>query len=213
MYHPEKKFIFIHPPKCAGTSLRLVLREAFNSCNKNINFEPFYMDLTDEGIDYIMPIHGSISKFIKFICDRHGLGFFKREEWYIFSVVRNPYDRLVSYYHHSQVNNPNFVNGKTFKQFIETIISINEKSQNWSFYDLFHHKTKLFLDDYVRLENFEEDVKRITNKLGIEDYKIHHYKPKSNRINYDYRSYYNDKMIDFVSKKLKWDIEYFNYKF
>lgn len=213
MYHPQKKFIFIHPPKCAGTSLRAVLRKAFDSGESNINFEPFYMDLTSEGIDYVMPVHGGVSKFIKFINDRHGLGFFKKEEWYIFSVVRNPYDRLVSHYHHTQVHNPNFVKGKTFKQFVKSIISMGKNNQSWSFHDLFHHKNDLLIDDYVRLENFEGDIKKITTKLGIENYKIHHIKHKTNRVNNDYRSYYDEETIDFVLEELKWDIEYFNYKF
>jgi hypothetical protein len=216
MYHPTKKFIFIHPPKCAGTSIRLVLREHYGSYDKNIKFEPFYINLSNEGIDYTMSVHSQLSEFAQFINDRHGKGVFKRPEWYVFAVIRNPFDRLVSFYHHLLVNRNLRNNNRfslTFDEWVCKKLNREDFALNRTYKSMFHYNNEVSIDHFIRQENIEQDAKIVFDKLGIPDFELGHMKHNTNRKEYDYRKYYNDETKEIVSKLFEWDINYFGYKF
>lgn len=210
MINKSKKFIFLHPPKCAGTSIRLVLRDHYKSYHENIDLEPFGIDLSSQGIDYILPVHSTLSKFIKYIEDRHGIGFFKKEDWYIFTVIRNPYDRLVSFYHHIYVHRKCSL---TFNDWICMNLEKHDFALDKTYKSMFHYNNELCVDDFIRQENIEHDAKIVFNKLGINDYTLYHEKHNTNRTEYDYRKYYNEETKEIVSRLFEWDINYFEYKF
>jgi hypothetical protein len=210
MYHPTKKFIFIHPPKCAGTSIREILRKHYGSYHKNIEFEPFYMPLSSEGINYQISVHAQLSRFAQFIDDRHGAGFFKRPEWYVFAVIRNPFDRLVSFYHHIFVNRDNKL---TFDEWVCKQLKQDDFALNRTYQSMFHYNNEVSIDHFIRQENIEQDAKIVFNKLGIRDFILPHVKHNTNREEYEYRKYYNDETKEIVSKLFEWDINYFGYKF
>lgn len=217
MINNEKKFMFIHPAKCAGTSIRLVLRKAYNSYHDNPILEPFYMDLSKEGIKYITPVHDTLSNFIRLNDDRYGVeGRFNKHEWFVFAVVRNPFDRLVSYYHHIQVNwnerkKDSFL--FTFKDWI-CDESFKKRVEGLRTYKkMFHHDGELGINNFIRLENIESDAKIVFNKLGITEYDLPSHKHNTNRTEYDYTKYYNDETREKVAELFEWDINYFNYKF
>lgn len=65
--------------------------------------------------------------------------------------------------------------------------------------------------DYIgRFENLQNDFDYVCNKIGISSIKLQHLN-KSNHKHYSY--YYNDKTIDKIAKIYKKDIELGNYKF
>jgi hypothetical protein len=217
MINNEEKFMFIHPPKCGGTSIRLVLRKVYNSYHKNRLLEPFSMDLSEEGIDYKTSVHSPLSKFIRLNDDRYGVeGRFNKHEWFVFAVVRNPFDRLVSYYHHIQVNwnerkkdsflftFNDWICDESFKDYVKQLITFKE---------MFHHDGELGINNYIRLENIESDAKIVFDKLGITEYNLPCHKHNTNRTEYDYTKYYNEETRDKVAELFEWDIEYFGYKF
>lgn len=217
MINNEQKFMFIHPPKCAGTSIRLVLREVYNSYPGHRVLEPFGMDLSEEGIDYKTSVHSTLSKFIRLNDDRYGVeGRFNKHEWIVFAVVRNPFDRIVSYYHHLQVNRNKRKKDSFLFTFHDWICdeSFKDDVKNLKTYkEMFHHDGELGINNYIRLENIESDAKIVFNKLGITEYDLPSYKHNTNREDYDYTKYYNEETREKVAELFEWDINYFKYKF
>lgn len=218
MINNEEKFMFIHPPKCAGTSIRLVLRKVYNSHHKNRVLEPFSMDLSEEGIDYKTSVHSPLSKFIRLNDDRYGVeGRFNKHEWFVFAVVRNPFDRVVSFYHHVQVNRNKRKKDSflfTFNDWIcDESFENKEVKQLITFKEMFHHDGELGINNYIRLENIESDAKIVFNKLGIMNYNLPHEKHATNRTEYNYRKYYNEETQEKVAELFEWDINYFGYTF
>lgn len=210
MINNSEKFMFIHPPKCAGTSVRAVLRRHYGSFDGSRELEPFGMDLSNEGINYYLSVHGTLPRFVKFINDRHDADYFKRREWYIFAVIRNPFDRVVSFYHHISVHRGVT---STFNDWVCHNLERDQFTRKNTYKSMFHYNNELCIDHFIRQENIEHDAKVVFNKLGIVDYNLSHQKHNTNRVEYDYRKYYNDETREKVSKLFEWDINYFGYKF
>lgn len=72
---------------------------------------------------------------------------------------------------------------------------------------------KLICNFYKRFENYDEDVKVVLKKLGIENKKIE--KINNNKLKPDrnYREYYNDNKKKILYENCKKEIEFFKYKF
>jgi len=222
MINNSEKFIFIHPPKCAGTSVRSVLRHHYKSHTGNRELEPFGMDLSSEGIKYYLSVHGTLPQFVKFINDRYSEDYFKRKEWYIFAVIRNPFDRVVSFYHHIIVHgrasslwkeNSKIISSMTFNDWVCHHLEKEDLARKKTYKSMFYFNDELCIDHFIRQENIEHDSKIVFNRLGIVDYNIPHLKHKTNRTEYNYRKYYNDETREKVAKLFEWDINYFGYKF
>lgn len=222
MINNSEKFMFIHPPKCAGTSVRSVLRRHYKSHTGNRELEPFGMDLSSEGIKYYLSVHGTLPQFAKFINDRYSEDCFKRKEWYIFAVIRNPFDRVVSFYHHILVHgrasslwkeNSKNISSMTFNDWVCHHLEKEDLARKKTYKSMFYFNDELCIDHFIRQENIEHDSKIVFNRLGIIDYNLSHHKHDTNRVEYDYRKYYNDETKEKVSKLFEWDINYFGYKF
>ena len=190
MYNPEKKFLFIHPQKCAGTSLRHILRNEYSEGVISDELEP------------------------------KGSGHWRAAEWanhigpgiknyYKFAVVRNPWDRAVSYYHHLQKH-------KDYKQpFWKFILNdVHIQSINYAIYPKLHIKGKYIVDDIIRQEHFESDLEIVMGKLGIADYEVLNLKHDTNRPSQDYREYYDQQqLIDQIASLSHFEIEKYGYEF
>lgn len=151
------------------------------------------------------------------------------KEFYKFTFVRNPWDRLHSGYHYfyrcvgmnahrdhrwanqflSQLN--------TFEKFIHELenpkfVNIIKKydhfrdQRDW----LYDPKSGKNLIDFVgRFENLDNDFKTICNYLGIERRLPHERKGNGG----DFRKYYTKKMISIAASVYENDIREFSYKF
>ena len=146
------------------------------------------------------------------------------KDFYIFSFVRNPFDRLVSLYENQYRGNPGryidssranvYINiyDKGFAYFIWEVLS----STKWNM-DI-HYKTlydELYTDgshrtlipDYVgRFENLEEDYKVLADRFGFQP--LPHLNPSERK---DWRDYYTLKMADRVYQKFEKDFHTFGY--
>jgi len=107
----DKKLLFVHVPKCAGTTIE----EAFGMPNRESlkyhdNKEPGYM---------VSTIHLKASELIKKIGDV--------TDYYKFAILRNPFDRLVSAFYQIQRNIyvPQKVKDMKFGQFVRYIPTID----------------------------------------------------------------------------------------
>lgn len=78
MWDNTNKWIFLHPKKCAGASIEIILRNHF----LNTKEEPTGSQ------------HWNLDSIIPYLSN-------PLDHYFIFGVARNPWDRMVSMYYHS----------------------------------------------------------------------------------------------------------------
>jgi hypothetical protein len=197
VYIPEHKFIFYHIPKAGGKSIEKWFK-------KNIKCEILMPE-----VPHLIP-----KQVLKIVPDLdHSL-----------CVVRNPWDRMVSFYKfYMELNShgkaPKIMWKNHYKYDISNITFLNfldlcEKNDDF----LLLNNTQLkYLDDkahknniILKFENLNFDFKIIQKFFNCYDPLLHFHK-SSDRT--PYQKYYNSQAVDIVYKKYKNDIEYFKYSF
>jgi hypothetical protein len=148
--------------------------------------------------------------------------------------VRNPFDRLVSWYsmivehgsvlteeekkqdpHYNQLWQHVLSHSSCFEEFIVNCSDAVDRS-GWKPFlfnqvDYFKNTEGKVAADFIgRFENLEHDFGRLCSLIGIEHKQVPHVN-KSHHV--DYRSYYNDKSRAVVEKRFAEDLEYFGYQF
>jgi hypothetical protein len=154
----NKKCIYIHIPKCAGTSVEQFLREH----GKN-------------GLQYHGVREGrSMHHFTAFDLKRENPHIFNI--YYKFSIVRNPYDRLLSEYYWTPIRGVGYKSGQTKADFITYVSKVVNQRL---FYDnifndhfipqyLFIYNNKnLMIDQLFKYEDLNWTVEYLKKKLEI----------------------------------------------
>lgn len=135
--------------------------------------------------------------------------------YFIFSFVRNPFTRLASWYEHRKREG----NIQLFSTFVESIDPLDFLFFSQEYY-LYHGQRDYKKVSYVgKYENFNNDLRYISNQIGIELNEIPHLNRNSyweRHPNLDthklYKQYYNQEWIkDWVREKYKNDFTLFNY--
>lgn len=210
----DKKAIFIHIPKNGGSYIASLL-------SKNYGFKNYYLKRPDHkefclGLDKSVDkhenkIHGTLiyyktSPLLNKIMNMNEQ---KWNTYYIFSFIRNPYDRIVSGW--------NYVNKYNIP--FDKFINIYTNSNCYDYWHVFMTQKRHIIDingllktDYLgKFENMEDDLKIILEKIGFKN--INH-KPfkKNSKSHNDYKTYYNSEILEKVNFILKEDIESFDYE-
>ena len=217
----EKKAIFIHIPKTAGSYLAEILQ-------KNYGFRNYYLQRPDHKkfcfhIDNSVKyhenkIHGTIVyyKTSKYLNRIMGMNEEKWNTYHKFCFVRNPFDRIVSGWNYCNKYNIEF------DKFINFDFGSNSFDYWHTFMPQYRHiineKGEKFIDFIGYFENIEEDLKVVLNKLNL---KVTHKPFIKNKSNHDnYLKYYmkdadadatNDELIEKVIKICNEDFNNFNY--
>ena len=146
------------------------------------------------------------------------------KNYFTFTFVRNPYDRLVSAFYYIKNGNTGWYYDKqlkrklglgklNFKDFVKTKLTQDTMSK-CHFAPVFGHfvspDTISKIDFIGRVENLKSDFKIICNKLEISNIDIPH---KNKGKHKHYTEYYDDETRQIVAKKYAKDIEYFGYEF
>ena len=175
----KHKFIFIHIPKNAGTSIR-------NSFNIN--------GYDKKVVSKRYP-HSTCSEIKKYIGDNIW------NEYYKFSFVRNPFDRLVSFYHFHKSDQYKHKVGRErayTQSFKDWVIDTKDKNVIQTQSD--------YLDEQINFigsfENLQEDFNLVCNQMDISPYKLPHYN-QSQHDSWD--TYYDDELTDFVLNRYQKD--------
>jgi len=206
----SKKFLFVHIQKTAGRSFEAVLTE-------NIPDLENFMGTHDHALWAKEKLSGEWNNYYK-------VGF-----------VRNPWDRLVSWYtmirekgamtwkkrifgrrRYNDLTQYVLSNSNSFEEFIykctDTIDDIDgRKSILYNQIDyLSDENGKLIVDFVGRFENIEEDSKKVFENLGFENASLPHKNSSKHR---NYRTYYTEETREEVRRRYSRDIDFFGYDF
>lgn len=133
------------------------------------------------------------------------------KEYRIIASTRNPFDRAVSAVAHSK-RTPIWLSGGD-DLYLTKIKKI--RKEDFFFFanivDMCRAGGTVIVDDFIRLENIEDDFYGVLEKLGIPKINLPH-KNYSNR-DRDYRSYYTKNTMLYVKGVYKKDLDYFGYEF
>ena len=148
-------------------------------------------------------------KWIVFYEPKNYLNYFK------FTIIRNPWDRLVSCYSDKVLKKSNLYYEeafeKDFKYFIKEFVNKKDLTTADCHIRL---QSKLFpineLDFIGRFESLEEDLKFISIRLGIKEYENIHLNASQHM---HYSTYYDEECKNIVFEKYRADIELFHYHF
>lgn len=212
MIDHKNKIIFIHIPKCAGSSV-----EYFFDV-KPFDWErPNYTKLTGWCDKRKIHLHHATPKELleTELIDETTWHSYKK-----FTIVRNPWSRAYSDF--IWLNRFNIFNC-SFKDFLlkkgklsQILTNREEKTYRgdhlYPQVDFLKIDGKLVIDTIIRFENLNEDFQRFLEFNNITKRKLPHDK-KSKRLFKHYSHFYYDDEIDLVKNLYKGDIEYLNYSF
>lgn len=196
----ENKFAFIHIPKNAGTTVRMLLDKYRSNHSGDIFHHIGISDAT-------LP-----------------------EDFYTFAFVRNPWDRMVSIYEFTKKRIEQYPHRykdfKGYDQFnwdfekwlmegamysdnfgVDTLPPIQRLSQSYYIAD---KKGNIIIDKVGKVETFDKDLEDIASYLCL---KISSDRFFNNTETKPYQKYYSKKGKSFIEKYFKWDIETFEYEF
>jgi hypothetical protein len=196
----QKCFLFIHIPKTAGNSIQSVLRDYSEDQLVALRKE-------QDGIErfglrnpnYKIRKHSTLREY------RDTLGDEQLRKLYRFTCVRNPWDRMVSYYF-TPTQNPESWDRKKFRGIISKVVSIADYVRlNENEEDPFAN-----VDYIMRFENLADDFHTLCKQLKILPATLPQYN-RSTRGHYS--RYYDDELREFVRTRFAAEIERFGYVF
>jgi len=216
----KHKFIFIHIPKCAGSSITSSLREYYGYSsqeklrNADLNdFAVFKVDHRYGNADYLEQ-HSTYNE-VKEYFDNNNLNI---NDYFKFSFVRNPWTRRVSQFEYAsrmyKDEQANWAKEKANVSFKEFLIKYGDSQLNYLSEKHIDPKTpkqnKVMVDFIGKTENLQEDFNTICDKIKIPKQQLPH---KNKTKHKHYTEYYNEETKQIVAEKHAKDIEQFGYKF
>lgn len=209
MISHSHKFIFICPPKTGSTSLMSILlnyciikklreQKEFNSFDFFELDNDFDLQSWKKFTSKINPPrkHAALSSYHKFNLTNYNL----------FAVVRNPYNRMVSFWKWETKSHQQFYN-LSFEKWLHIINHWTHRPQ----YDfIYSNHIDINRINLIKFENLQEDFNIACDTIGIPRQELPHHNATKHT---HYTEYYNNETKQIVAEKYARDIEYFGYKF
>ena len=188
----NKKLIFVHINKTPATSIQKALSNyGVKKLEENNKIET---ELT-----YKQSQHFNTIEYRKYLGEDY-------DNYYKFSVVRNPFDRVVSYYYGGAIQS-----GLSFKEWVlDRYRDENYKDYIRMYSDFTHWFSKDEIDYVLKFENLDNDFDKLKETLNL-DCSLS--KNNVNKTRTHYRDYYDDETIDVIEKHFEKELNAFNYKF
>jgi len=210
---PGRNFIFVHIPKTGGTSLALALEARAHRDDILIGDTP--KAIRRKGRVRKLAAQGRLWKHST-LADIDGvLPPGKLEQMFVFTLVRNPWDRLVSYYHWLRTQSFDHPAVRLAKA-----LSFADFVQHPGTYGAMHASPAAsYVTDvtginrasaYIRLEALPEDLAPLERHLGFALDVPH---ANSSARPKDYRRAYTDRTAQTVADMCARDIAQFGYRF
>jgi len=171
------KAIFIHIPKTGGMSIRDALYQKVKIIGHHIS-----------------------ASAVKSQVDNW-------DSTFKFSVVRNPWERMVSAFFFGAKKESKWILGRTFDEWVfERLYAVkNIKTQC----DFLMEDGKIIVDFVARFENLQKDFKKICSELGIRKKLAHRNKTRHKHYSY----YYSHESEEIIADLFRDDIEFFGYEY
>jgi hypothetical protein len=192
----KHRCIFVHIPKCAGTSI----------CGSLFG--------------YIVGGHLSIMEYGKIFSREEFDSYFK------FAFVRNPWDRLADAYYFLKEGRCNERDKKWYEENLTACKNFGSFVKMWvnpdniKTYPYFRpQRDYIYLEednasavDFIGyFENLDQDFAYVSNRIGISAELMHLNRTPSSKK--DYKAYYDNEMIEIVSDAYRDDIRVLGYNF
>jgi Sulfotransferase family len=196
----QKRFLFVHIPKTAGNSIQSVLRDYSED-------ELVALRGEQDGIErfglrnpnYKIRKHSTLAEY------RAALGEMEFGNLYKFTCVRNPWDRMVSYYF-TPTQNTSAWDRKKFRKAIVKLLPV----ANYLRLDKGRGDPFANVNYIMRFENLADDFRAVCAALDISPAPL----PRYNRSHREhYSKYYDDELRELVGARFAAEIERFGYTF
>ena len=201
MVFDDHKLVFFHIGKTAGYSIEQSILPSSR------DYRVYDNDLVYGLRDGVMTQHARPSYVLKLRPDI--------SEYFWFTFVRNPWDRMVSAYCYLKPHNDT-MHG-SFKNWLKSIEKGNRSGKGFPEGSHYHSQSSYFLDDRPmnftgRFENISDDWNALCKLLGIESELKNQNKSKF-REKKHYSEFYDKESVGIVADLYKEDIERFAYEF
>ena len=189
----KNKWLYIAPPKTGSETLRGVLDKYTNIMGVGPKEDkkefPPYTHATAHDLQICFKAQG-----------------WDWNEYFKFSVARNPWSRAVSIYKYGIQQNR--LEDIPFKEAVKTW---NKYMSHWPCYDYhFDKQGNQIVDFILKLENLQEDFDVVCDKIGIPRQQLPHVNKTKHK---HYTEYYDDETREIVAEKFKKDVEQYGYRF
>lgn len=201
------KFVYVHIPKCAGTSVLGSFWNFFKNSKISKKYSYFASDIATQKVSSHYGVY-PIGK----------ADFFS--DYFAFTFVRNPWARTVSSWkwRRKQKWAKEKFSFDTHCQLLKDKKLIKyykglEGIHCWDQCDVIKHNIGSVdrLDFIGRVENITEDFQHAMDTIGLNGVTLTHKNASKNRK--PYQEYFNDKNREIILNRYKKDIDTFNYEF
>lgn len=208
-----REYLFVHIPKTGGTSMALALEDRAKADDILIGDTPKALrrKARIKGIETRGRVwkHSTLADVEELVTRN------EMQDLFVFTMVRNPWDRLVSYYHWLQVQtfeNPAVALAQQldFSSFLNHEYTQNSLRANPAVRYVTDAAGTVHADLYIRLDQFAQDVKALEEHLGF-DIKLPH--ANASKRDAAYQSYFSDADRALVAILCSDDIERFGFTF
>lgn len=219
MISHKHKIIFVHIPKCAGTSIEKVLghHSIYDGRGKQghrtiRHIEPVNIMALSSMNNFKMLLRKLKYYFKKHLNQKNSYTCNRQQfdDYFKFTFVRNPWDRVFSAYKSRGKNYR--LNGKyiSFKQFVLYFMKKDGLCKPVGYF-LTNYNGKIELDYIGKFESLDSDFKKICDEVGLKNITLPHLVKSKSKNNY--RQMYDDETKSLVADYFANEIKTFNYKF
>jgi hypothetical protein len=197
----NRDVIFMQMPKSASSSMGSILKK----------YDIQIIDHNIRNPDYV-----SLSKYM----ESH-----PEKEFFAFTFVRNPWDRVVSAFHYLKEGGNNPEDRSDYETYLEQYDEDFERFVKQAFltkdiFEQLHFRPQyrwvtdednnLLVDFVGKYETLEDDFRCVCQIIGVEEESL----PVMNKSNHkQYRQYYNSKTKHIIEEAYAIDIQLFNFNF
>jgi hypothetical protein len=209
--------LFVHVPKCAGQSI-----EVFFLQRVGLDWErraPFLLRPNDTA--ELGPPRLAHSKAHQYV-ENKWMTPAQFDEYFKFTFVRNPWDRLVSFYRYL-----GFDRRCSFSRFVQKHLPREYEKKSWFMCPqveyIYRPDGRLLVDFVGRFEALAQDFAAVCERMGIADTQLPHinHSRKSasglmrwfRRRHLSYREMYDTRSRQLVAKLYEADVDAFKYQF
>lgn len=199
MISKSKRFLFVHIPKTAGNSIQNILSEYSEDQIVASGGQDGVERFEVKSVEHDLVKHSTLADYQRELGAAELAGLFK------FACVRNPWDRLISYYFSPHRRETSW-SARKFRKFVE-----KEARPLGDYFALPGDTASPFanVDAVIRFEHLNEDFAKICAKLAISTVEL----PQRNRsARGKAAEYYDKKLSDWVAERFADEIEYFGYQ-